>query len=388
MATGSSCSRPSAGAAHPARARRSPVRRPRPPSRGRCCAPDAGSSSATSPPPRCSSAQRRRRSASTATWPCWPCRSSVAGRNRAALELVETRAPRAFSGANVTFAEFMARQAARLIAGDEGREDMPHRALDLPRGRDDRGAGGRARRRASSGGPRGATAARARRGGLRHLALRRRGGGTRTAPRCRPPAAPAPDGGRSFPAAEFGAVAGALASGTLCAPSPTSARQAPAGPHAARRERDGARSVLATAVRIGDDVVGLLQIYGAEPGWILGREELALLEAGAAAAALVLSGRHDSDVLARRVAQLDDLIAGHGVHSPGMDPESLVTDDAACTAGAPRTGRLHPVPRRGRRRDAVSPRRRWRQPLGGRTCVAPGRLPYASRRRWPAAALP
>ena len=57
---------------------------------------------------------------------------SVAGRNRAALELVETRSPRAFSGANVTFAEFMARQAARLIAGDEGGEEMPQRALDFP----------------------------------------------------------------------------------------------------------------------------------------------------------------------------------------------------------------------------------------------------------------
>ena len=40
---------------------------------------------------------------------------TVEGRNRAVLELVESRAPRAFTGANVTFAEFMARQAANLL---------------------------------------------------------------------------------------------------------------------------------------------------------------------------------------------------------------------------------------------------------------------------------
>lgn len=57
---------------------------------------------------------------------------SAAGRNRAVLELVETRAPRAFSGVSVTFAEFMARQATRLIAGDEDQDQSPRRALDLP----------------------------------------------------------------------------------------------------------------------------------------------------------------------------------------------------------------------------------------------------------------
>jgi diguanylate cyclase (GGDEF)-like protein/excisionase family DNA binding protein len=57
---------------------------------------------------------------------------SVAGRVRAALELVGTRAPRAFSGANVAFAEFMARQVARVLAGDESREELLPRAPDVP----------------------------------------------------------------------------------------------------------------------------------------------------------------------------------------------------------------------------------------------------------------
>ncbi len=49
---------------------------------------------------------------------------TVKGRNRAVLELVESRAPRSFTGANVTFAEFMARQAERLLADglDDGLE--------------------------------------------------------------------------------------------------------------------------------------------------------------------------------------------------------------------------------------------------------------------------
>ncbi len=41
------------------------------------------------------------------------------GRLGGVLELVETRLPRSFSGANVAFAEFMARQAERVISGDD-----------------------------------------------------------------------------------------------------------------------------------------------------------------------------------------------------------------------------------------------------------------------------
>ena len=56
---------------------------------------------------------------------------AVDGRNSAVLELVESRAPRAFTGANVTFAEFMARQAARLLSTEEvvGGQEQPGGAL-------------------------------------------------------------------------------------------------------------------------------------------------------------------------------------------------------------------------------------------------------------------
>ena len=89
----------------------------------RCCAPAGGSSSPTWAPPISSSDPRRRRSASAATPPILAVPLAVDGRNSAVLELVESRAPRAFTGANVTFAEFMARQAARLLSrrGGDGR---------------------------------------------------------------------------------------------------------------------------------------------------------------------------------------------------------------------------------------------------------------------------
>jgi len=42
----------------------------------------------------------------------------IGGRHVGVMQLSDSRAPRAFTGANVAFAEFMARQAARLLAGD------------------------------------------------------------------------------------------------------------------------------------------------------------------------------------------------------------------------------------------------------------------------------
>ena len=67
--------------------------------------------------------------------------------SRAVLELIDTRAPRAFTSANVEFAEFMARQAARVLAGGAGDaleqpevglpdETMPGGARLLPRPED------------------------------------------------------------------------------------------------------------------------------------------------------------------------------------------------------------------------------------------------------------
>src|SRR5450756_9536 len=61
----------------------------------------------------------------------------IGGRHAGVMQLSDSRAPRAFTGANVAFAEFMARQAARLMAGDgqwpeEDAPQDPRLAVDPP----------------------------------------------------------------------------------------------------------------------------------------------------------------------------------------------------------------------------------------------------------------
>ena len=58
---------------------------------------------------------------------------ATTGPARAVLELVESRFPRAFTGANVAFAEFIARQAKRLMAGPT-RDDAVDLSPGLPDG--------------------------------------------------------------------------------------------------------------------------------------------------------------------------------------------------------------------------------------------------------------
>jgi excisionase family DNA binding protein len=61
----------------------------------------------------------------------------IGGRHAGVMQLSDSRAPRTFTGANVAFAEFMARQAARLMAGDgqwpeEDAPQDPRLAVDPP----------------------------------------------------------------------------------------------------------------------------------------------------------------------------------------------------------------------------------------------------------------
>jgi len=247
---------------------------------------------------------------------------AVHGRNSAVLELVESRAPRAFTGANVTFAEFMGRQAARLLSdnGTTGGQEQPGGALP-----DD----------AVAGEPRPASRPQdlllVLAGRLRHELravacdiLRY----DHVAGTLEPVAASAsgeapPLRGLSHPVADFGPAADALSSGDPVLIRDLAAIPA-SGPHLVRRDQSGARSVYASPIHLGQEVVGLIEIYSREAAWSLDREELALTEAAAGTAALALAGDPDPAVLTRRVAQLDDLIAGFSMHSPTMDAESLV----------------------------------------------------------------
>ena len=61
----------------------------------------------------------------------------IGGRQAGVMQLADPRAPRAFTGANVAFSEFIARQAAHLMAGDERRQAEaahpdPGLTVDLP----------------------------------------------------------------------------------------------------------------------------------------------------------------------------------------------------------------------------------------------------------------
>ena len=241
-------------------------------------------------------------------------------RGPAVLELVERRAPRAFTGANISFADFMARQAARLL-GDEDGGDAPPK-LEWP---DDEVEGTSA---APATGHDALTMLVERlRQELRAVAcdvLRYDPEANALEPVAVSSTGDAPPlPGLLHPLADFGEAATALTSGESVR-IPDLAAITASGPHVVRRDHDGASSLHAKPIRLGHDVVGLLEVYAAEPFRTFGRDDLALIEAGAAAAALMLSGEHDPAILTRRVAHLDELIAGSGLQHQTMDAENLV----------------------------------------------------------------
>ena len=244
---------------------------------------------------------------------------TVESRTRAVLELVESRAPRAFNGANVAFAEFMARQAANLLVEGGGDREP---AAGLP---------DESVPRATPPSPRPEDLLLTLADRLRHEldavacdVLRLHDEAQALEPVAASATGDAPPlRGVLYTVADFDEAASALVSGDPVGIDDLAEIDA-AGPHLVRRERSGARTVNATPIRLGHEVVGLLELYSREPGRRLGREEQALVDAAAATAALALTDQHDTAVLARRIAQLDDMIAGFGTHSPAMDAESLV----------------------------------------------------------------
>jgi diguanylate cyclase (GGDEF)-like protein/excisionase family DNA binding protein len=239
---------------------------------------------------------------------------SVGGRSLAVLELVESRAPRAFSGPNVTFAEFMARQAARLLGAEEDHEPVAPAVPDESR---------------LSSRPEDLlpTLAERLRRELRAVAcdILRYDPVTRTVE----PLAASAEGdappmlGLLYPAADLGEAALALATGEPVSIPDLTCIEA-AGAHLVRRDQSTARSVWAIPLQSGDAVVGLMEVFSDRPGWEPDHDERALLEAAAATAALALSGSRSQAALSRRIADLDELITGLGAYAPAMDTESLV----------------------------------------------------------------
>ena len=230
----------------------------------------------------------------------------VGGRHAGVMQLSDSRAPRAFTGANVAFAEFMARQAARLMAGDgqwpeEDAPQDPRLAVDPP------AAPSTARARNEP--------ARAPTTVLHSLAerLRRELGAVacdvlrydRDERALTLVAATESEGetppleGLLYP------VADALAGDTVTLHD-LAARNL-AGTPLLRFEQNGAQSAFFVPVRLGDDVTGVLEVFSADPRRALDARELALVEAATALAALALENAAGETT--RRVGELDDLIA-------------------------------------------------------------------------------
>ncbi|MBE3033349.1 MAG: GAF domain-containing protein, partial [Actinobacteria bacterium] len=217
----------------------------------------------------------------------------IGGRHAGVMQLSDSRAPRAFTGANVAFAEFMARQAARLMAGDGQRpeEDAaqePRLAVDPPAAPSTtraRNEPARAPRTVLHGlaerlrGDLGAVACDVLRYDRDERAL------TLVAATASAGETP-PLEGLLYPVDDAGGVADALAGDTVTLHD-LAARDL-VGTPLLRFEQNGARSALFVPVRLGDDVIGVLEVFSADPRRALDARELALVETATALAALAL----------------------------------------------------------------------------------------------------
>ena len=286
---------------------------------------------------------------------------AIEGQLFGVMELVEHRAPRAFTGANVAFAEFVARQAAGLIAtqvvGDDAavrdRSRLPETGADSP----STSSLARTRPRRAAGDHPRAT--------LHTLAARlcRRLGAVACDVLS---AGPDADVLTVVAAAEPGHAAATLEART-CRPSDLEAgalrlgevttaaltEEGLASGHPERFRRSGARHVLVAPARLGDETRGLLELFSASPDRAYTRSELDLVEATAAIAALALATRDEGRELAARAAELDVLIEGAAQTGPADDVKAylqafkqLVRDlsaETACTVYAVSDGVATPL---------------------------------------------
>lgn len=248
------------------------------------------------------------------------------GRVIAAMELGCERGPRPFSGADVAFAEFVARQVASLMVNENVEPAQDHQAQNSPTALGEEtpilGAAGSLDTGSLL------------RALTRHLRIEL------DAVACDILRFDAEERSLTLVAADADGEAAPL-EGLLyslddlpeCGSVLTTARAVTirglqgdslAGTHLVRFEGSGARSVHCTPLRLGDETVGLLEIFSTDPLWELGREALAIAEAGAATAALALAGDDNSAALAHRLSRLDDFITGFADNESVTDVDSLV----------------------------------------------------------------
>ena len=200
----------------------------------------------------------------------------VASRAAGVIELADTRSPRSFTGANITFAEFIAGQATRLIGGQIGAE---HDAAIVTDGLT-----------VAAASPRPAAAAFRAAGGSTVQALvdtlcAKLGAAGVRALGCLP---------------EHGAFA------LVAAAAPPGAAPLPASPlplvddhpRGERHEMHRSGSILRVPVRLDGALVGRLEVILARPEGVLSPEQLTLVEATATVMGLALGGaREEPDAL-------------------------------------------------------------------------------------------
>jgi diguanylate cyclase (GGDEF)-like protein/excisionase family DNA binding protein len=253
---------------------------------------------------------------------------NVNGRFAGVMELAETRSARTFTGANIAFAEFMARQASRLLGEEhQGSTDVEPRDQGIVVAPPVDAHPAAAPHRGSADG----------RGMLHALVERLRGELDAAAcdvlrydpvERALTLVSAAAEGkappleGLLYPVGDLDGVAAVLEGGE----SVTLADLGDGllGSHLVRYEENGARSILCVPLHLGDDVLGLLEVFSADPHHGFERKQLGLVEAAAAMAALMLADAESSTGLARRLGQLDELMADLTDRSSTSDAESVV----------------------------------------------------------------
>ena len=249
------------------------------------------------------------------------------GRLAGVMLISDQRSPRAFTGANVAFATFVARQAALLLPGHgpPGAEDEP---VD-PRLSVERPVGPLLARAPGE-------LARAPHNRLRDLVAslsvqldavacdvlhhdEAEGVLSVVASAVSDDDESALEG-ECYSADAFADFAQVLAGDTVTLHD--LAERVAAGSPLLRHGHRGARSALLAPLRFGDEALGVLVVFDAEPQRAFGVRERTLVGAAAALAAVALHDRVTGG--AQRADGLDDLISGVTASAPLSDPEPVV----------------------------------------------------------------
>jgi diguanylate cyclase (GGDEF)-like protein/excisionase family DNA binding protein len=242
---------------------------------------------------------------------------AITGQLFGVLQLVEHRSPRAFTGANVAFAEFVSRQAAGIVASAVAGDDAPARdQAPLPvADHDVRPSGDAAPPRPKDDRADAAPTLDALAEGL----CRRLGAAACDVLRAGPEldvftlaAACRPDlPSRVVPCGAYRAATVPVAVEVLHKDVVVLVDLPPGTAHDLPDWYDGPepRHALVAPAKLGDRVRGVVRVFSASPGRVYSDHEIQYVKATASTVALALATADDGQALAERAAQLDLRVA-------------------------------------------------------------------------------